>query len=516
MVSVWPSGRAQRCDTVATSEARPTGGRTLPLELTKHDVELWSRAALGLDYLLVGRARAGSFGTVFRARMVRQQAEVAVKVVSPSRAGGAVAVHDAFVKAAELGLSLGDDALLLPIGVGRGEEVAYQVYPWMAGGSVADMLRSPSPLPMDRIVDVLRSAAAVLDRAHARGAAHRGLRPGNLLFDDSGRLRIGDFGADPLLYAAGAQRAGSSVTVQAYDSPEVRRGRDADGRSDQFSLAVIAYELLSGENRVDMRGVEGIPTVAPLEIDAFTPVRPGLGLHVNHALRTALGAGAANRFPTVSAFVDALEGRVTTVNGERTVRYRFTSFRPRVTAMLLVLLGGVVIAAAYLDPGANRVARRGWRLASGFLHKPVAAPVGPGVRVLVLTNDGGALPSAPNPKSGRGSPAASATSVGPPPLTVRSAGPGDRRPTREIASELTGGTSAQPTVTKQIAAGRRLASGSLDRAIAPQPPRRRTSRMWLGTCCRALCASITGCWPTTIAGSSRPSGAATARPSSAT
>jgi hypothetical protein len=218
-----------------------------------------------------------------------------------------------------------------------------------------------------------------------------------------------------------------------------------------------------------MRGVEGIPTVAPLEIDAFTPLRPGLVLHVNVALRRALGAGAANRFPTVGAFVDALEGRLATVDGEKTVRYRFASFRPRVTAMLLVLLGGVAIAAAYLDPGANRVARRGWRLASGLLGKPVAAPAGPGVRVMVLANDGSALPSAPESKAGRGPSAVRPTSDGPPAPSMRTPGPTERRSSPDLGPELSGGTSSQPTVTKQIAAGRRLASGSLDRAVAPKP-----------------------------------------------
>src|SRR6185437_16876677 len=93
--------------------------------------------------------------------------------------------------------------------------------------------------------------------------------------------------------------------------PEQRRGKHADVRADHYSLAVIAYEMFTGRRRVGCEAVEGIDTLAPIEIHADAPLRQDLPLYANLALRRALSASPANRFPTSTAFAEALAGEAT-------------------------------------------------------------------------------------------------------------------------------------------------------------------------------------------------------------
>src|SRR6185312_12395644 len=148
----------------------------------------------------------------------------------------------------------------------------------------------------------------------------------------------------------------------AYAAPEQRRGKHVDGRADQYSLAVIAYELLTGRRRIGFDSVEGIDTVAPIEVLADTPLRKDLPLYANLALRRALSASPANRFPTSTAFADALAGKVDTdVAGLPTKRadLRLTR-RSRIAAGGVAFVGLLALVTA-LDPRLHAAARDAWR-----------------------------------------------------------------------------------------------------------------------------------------------------------
>jgi serine/threonine protein kinase len=155
------------------------------------------------------------------------------------------------------------------------------------------------PLPLDRVVEIVKDVAVVLDRVHAQGRVHGGLTPNHILIDDDWHAT---FVANDRWQILGD----TLVSVRAYYAPEQWRGQKVDGRADQYALAVIVYELLTGHRRLDSAVLGGIQTLQPVEVFADVPLQPCAGLHVNAALRRALSARAAHRFPTVGAFARAL------------------------------------------------------------------------------------------------------------------------------------------------------------------------------------------------------------------
>lgn len=261
--------------------------------------------AAGDAYRVLGPLGRGPLGAVFRAEDRTSGREVAMKLL----AFDADARPDLFARverAVQVARELAHPGILAPLAFERCDGAAFTVMPLMHGGSVDDALRARTTIPIERIVGIVRDAADALDHAHARGVVHGGIKPANLLIDAQGRACLADLGIATALCAGGGVRATLAARAQAYASPEQRRGRRVDGRADQYALAVSAYEMLTGERLLDAPSIEGIQTLDPVQVLPEVPLRRGLGVHINAALRTAVSASPASRFPTTRAFADAL------------------------------------------------------------------------------------------------------------------------------------------------------------------------------------------------------------------
>ncbi len=148
-------------------------------------------------------------------------------------------------------------------------------------------MKTGEPLDRDTIFCILSQAAAALDYAHREGIVHGGLNPESILIGEDDTVKIADFGL---------AATGSSPGAGIYISPEQAQGLEVDGRSDQFALAVIAHEMLTGE--------------APATHEPprpFWEVNPALGPDVEGVLRRALATDPGERFPTCTEFVEALQ-----------------------------------------------------------------------------------------------------------------------------------------------------------------------------------------------------------------
>jgi serine/threonine-protein kinase len=117
----------------------------------------------------------------------------------------------------------------------------------MRGGSVADVLRRGEEIESQRALRWLREAASALDAAHAAGVIHRDVKPANLLLDERDRLGIGDFGIARLAWEEQVTQTGQVLGTAAYLAPEQAMGEPAIAASDRYALAVVAFELLTGE-----------------------------------------------------------------------------------------------------------------------------------------------------------------------------------------------------------------------------------------------------------------------------
>jgi len=179
---------------------------------------------------------------------------------------------------------------------------------FVEGRTLAEAMSSGA-LPLDMVLGVLRSASDALDYAHAQHIVHRDIKPANFLIDKSGRLKITDFGIAKLLDSdEGLTSTGMLVGTAQYMSPEQVSEGHITGRSDQFSLAVIAYEMLTGVKPFQGNSWASVIHAIIMEEPAsITSYRHNLSETVNTVLRKALSKDPASRYPTCSAFCGALE-----------------------------------------------------------------------------------------------------------------------------------------------------------------------------------------------------------------
>ena len=126
----------------------------------------------------------------------------------------------------------------------------YYTMAYCEGGSLADLLRVKGALPVGEALPIARQLATALGAAHARGVVHRDVKPGNVLFDADGSVRLTDFGIAKLL-GDDVTRTGGVLGTAAYLSPEQATGETVDHRADLWAFGVTLYEMLSGRRPFD-------------------------------------------------------------------------------------------------------------------------------------------------------------------------------------------------------------------------------------------------------------------------
>jgi serine/threonine protein kinase len=268
-------------------------------------------AALGQQYRVDSEIGRGGMSVVYRAVDIRLNRPVAIKVLPPELAYDP-AIRLRFTREAQTSAQLAHPHIVPIHDVGERDGVAYFVMALVTGGNLASLLaRSPRP-PIDETRRVLREIADALEYAHQRGVVHRDIKPDNVLIDqDSGRVMVTDFGI------ARAIEAGSRLTVTgiavgtpAYMSPEQAMGeRDVDGRSDLYSLGVVAYQMLTG--RLPFTGGNSMALLLKQVNERPRPIadlRPEVPKAIREAVERAMFKDPDERWPTAAAMRDALVG----------------------------------------------------------------------------------------------------------------------------------------------------------------------------------------------------------------
>lgn len=196
------------------------------------------------------------------------------------------------------------------IGSGVSGGRPYVVMPFMTGGSLRDRLEIGNVSP-ENASDLLTKISEVLDRIHALGVVHGHLSASEVMFDDAGQLQIIGLGQPPLV-SNGSNGQGKQA-IHEYLAPEVREGAQPTPASDQYSLAVLAFELLSG-----LRVKEAVKAAADLKAGAGGSVAdPGhrqiqLPPKVSEVLQRALDDDPSRRFGSVGEMIRALDSAART------------------------------------------------------------------------------------------------------------------------------------------------------------------------------------------------------------
>src|SRR5699024_74328 len=205
----------------------------------------------GPGSLLDGRYRLdaviarGGMSMVHLATDERLDRHVAVKLLDPVLAGDRAFV-DRFTLEARSAARLSDPGIVQVFDQGVEGETPFLVMELVPGGTLRELLDERGPMPPYAAAAVLRPLLGALREAHDAGLVHRDIKPENVLISTNGAVKLADFG---LVRAVAESRATSNSVVMgtaAYLSPEQISGSDTDGRSDLYSLGVLAYEMLTG------------------------------------------------------------------------------------------------------------------------------------------------------------------------------------------------------------------------------------------------------------------------------
>ncbi len=278
--------------------------------------------AIGDAFVLGGLLGRGGMGIVFRARETALDRDVALKVL----AFDPILNPDAyarFEREAKLAARL-DHPNIVPIfSVGQRNGVAFYTMRMVRGGSVEQMIVPGEGMEIGRAIGILRDVAAALDYAHQNGVVHRDIKPANVLVGDSGHAMVADFGiARAFGGDTGSTATGTGVVGSpAYMSPEQWRGEIVDGRADQYALAILAFELLTGRRPFADSSMQELLRMHLAEVPPdIISLRDDLPSHTTDTIWRGMAKDPADRYPSSTAFVDALAGTVgaTAAMGSRT------------------------------------------------------------------------------------------------------------------------------------------------------------------------------------------------------
>ena len=269
--------------------------------------------AIGTQYLVDGEIGRGGSAVVYRGTDLKLGRQVAIKVLPPEFAFNE-SVKTRFVREAQTAAGLSHPNIVPIYSVDEQHGIVYFVMGLVVGQSVASQLATEGRWPADRTERVLREVADALAYAHSRGVVHRDVKPDNILIErDTGRALVSDFGIARA--SEGESRltlTGVAVGTPAYMSPEQALGeRELDGRSDLYSLGVVGYHMLVGEQPFRASSAAAMLVKHVSEIPArVRQKRPEVPAYLAVAIDRALAKRPEDRWTDASEFRDALAGAI--------------------------------------------------------------------------------------------------------------------------------------------------------------------------------------------------------------
>jgi serine/threonine-protein kinase len=300
-------------------------------------------AALSERYRVETEIGSGGMANVYRARDLKHDRDVALKVLRPELA---YAVGpDRFIREINTTANLRHPHILPLYDSGEVGGALYYVMPLIDGETLRARIDREGPLPVEESLRITRQVADALGYAHERGIAHRDIKPENILLE-RGHAVVADFGIARAVAATGAERlteTGLAVGTPLYMSPEQASGDgNIDGRSDLYSLGCVLYEMLTGKPPFTGSSALAITKQHLIaEPPAVTSSRSDVPASVSGAIRSVLAKDPADRPYPASRFSDALTSRES-AELERANR----SSRVWTPARGIAALAGAVVVAA--------------------------------------------------------------------------------------------------------------------------------------------------------------------------
>jgi len=264
-------------------------------------------------YRLESQVGAGGMAVVFRARDERLGRPVALKILAPALASDAE-FRSRFISESRAAAAVDDPHIIPVYEAGEADGVLFIAMRFVQGGDLYRVLAREGALPPDRAAGFISPVASALDAAHRAGLVHRDVKPANILVDARedrpDHVYLSDFGVSKAIAAAGLTGPGHFVGTPDYSAPEQIQGRAVDGRTDQYALACVTFQLLTG--MLPFRSDQGEPALLahlsapPPSAVSLVPDLPGAA---DQVLARAMAKAPEKRYASCLDFAGALRTR---------------------------------------------------------------------------------------------------------------------------------------------------------------------------------------------------------------
>src|SRR5437879_2846984 len=260
------------------------------------------------EYEILGELGRGGMATVYLAQDIALDRKVAIKVMSPSLTEGEGMV-ERFKREARTAASLSHPNIIPIYAVRESEHIVFFVMKFVEGRPLDSIIKEVGPLPIPMVRPILQQVGGALAYAHRRGIIHRDIKPATIMVDTDGWAVVTDFGIAKVTEAKGLTMTGATVGTPSYMSPEQCAAKELSGASDQYSLGIVAYEMLAGKLPFV---AESIMAIMYAHFNEPPPpisnARPDCPPELADALMRMLEKEPEKRYPDAEAAVAAIGG----------------------------------------------------------------------------------------------------------------------------------------------------------------------------------------------------------------
>jgi serine/threonine protein kinase len=293
------------CGTPVPGQGEPRWANGYPTDLR----QALQMATAG-EYEIHHELGRGGMGSVFLAREIGLDRLVAIKVLPPSLMFDEGLI-ERFKREARMVAKLHHPNIIPVYRVHHSHNLVFYTMHFVPGRSLGEIMGRNRVPSLEEVERVMLEAAAGLGYAHKRGVIHRDVKPANILIDAEGHVHLTDFGiAKALVGSTQLTETGAVIGTPQYMAPEQCEGRLVDGRADQYSLAAVGYQVLTGRPPFQSESMKEL-----LYHHLFTPprpinaLRPDTPLGLRDAVHKALSKDPVDRFDTMEDFAMAIEGK---------------------------------------------------------------------------------------------------------------------------------------------------------------------------------------------------------------
>jgi serine/threonine protein kinase/alpha-tubulin suppressor-like RCC1 family protein/uncharacterized protein YjdB len=269
-------------------------------------IEELRQATLG-EFEIAGELGRGGMATVFLAHDISLDRKVAIKVMSPALLASGKGMADRFKREARTAAALSHPHIIPIYGVRQSGRLLFFIMKYVQGRGLDAIVKQHGPLPIKMVQTILSQSGSALDYAHRHGIIHRDIKPANIMLDVEGWAVVTDFGIAKVTESQGLTMTGATIGTPTYMSPEQCAAKEITGATDQYSLGIAAYEMITGRVPFDADSVMSLMwqhfhEPPPPMLDR----RPDCPPHVAQAIERMLAKKPADRWASLEEAVEAI------------------------------------------------------------------------------------------------------------------------------------------------------------------------------------------------------------------